>query len=146
MRIVANRELDRFREECRGWLADNVPREKRPLEGPSMREYDLAWQRHQYDAGWAGIAWPKEFGGRGASVLELLVWYEEYARANAPGRVGHIGSMAPYSNPTRSVTEPWMMLAVMKAPRWKCRISSIDGFTQLPTPAPPSRFTTYQML
>jgi len=44
----------------------------------------MAWQRRMFDAGWAGINWPKEFGGRGASLMEQLVWYEEYARVGAP--------------------------------------------------------------
>jgi len=44
----------------------------------------LAWQRAQAAGGWAGIAWPKEVGGRGLSVLEQIVWFEEYARAGAP--------------------------------------------------------------
>jgi hypothetical protein len=44
----------------------------------------MAWQRRMFDAGWAGINWPKEFGGRGASLMEQLVWYEEYARVEAP--------------------------------------------------------------
>jgi alkylation response protein AidB-like acyl-CoA dehydrogenase len=49
-----------------------------------MREFDCAWQRRQFDGGWAGVSWPQEFGGRGASVLEQLIWYEECARAHAP--------------------------------------------------------------
>lgn len=84
MRIIQSPEIDQFRDACRTWLAENVPREKRPPEGESMRDFDLAWQRKQYDGGWAGISWPKEYGGRGASVLEQLVWHEEYARAGAP--------------------------------------------------------------
>jgi alkylation response protein AidB-like acyl-CoA dehydrogenase len=44
----------------------------------------LAWQRAQARGGWAGIAWPKDVGGRGLSVLEQIVWFEEYARAAAP--------------------------------------------------------------
>ena len=84
MKIIQSAELDSFRSECRDWLADNVPREKRPPEGSAMRDYDLAWQRRQYDGGWAGISWPKEYGGRGASVLEQFIWHEEYARAGAP--------------------------------------------------------------
>jgi alkylation response protein AidB-like acyl-CoA dehydrogenase len=44
-----------------------------------MREYDLAWQRAQFDAGWAGISWPVEYGGRGLSLTQQLIWYEEYA-------------------------------------------------------------------
>ena len=49
-----------------------------------MRDFDLAWQGRQHEGGWAGLAWPAEFGGRGASLLEQLIWYEEYARAGAP--------------------------------------------------------------
>ena len=84
MKIVASPELDAFREECRSWLADNVPRAHRPAEGSAMRDFDLAWQRRQYDGGWAGLSWPKDYGGRGLSVLEQLIWHEEYARAGAP--------------------------------------------------------------
>jgi alkylation response protein AidB-like acyl-CoA dehydrogenase len=49
-----------------------------------LRTFALAWQKRQAEGGWAGISWPKEFGGRGASVLEQIVWFEEYARAGAP--------------------------------------------------------------
>jgi alkylation response protein AidB-like acyl-CoA dehydrogenase len=84
MHLITSATLDQFRAECRDWLADNVPRQARPLEGVAMRDYDLAWQRRQFEGGWAGISWPVEFGGRGASILEQLIWYEEYARAGAP--------------------------------------------------------------
>jgi alkylation response protein AidB-like acyl-CoA dehydrogenase len=73
-----------FREEVREWLARNVPKEKPPEEGLAMREFDLAWQRRQYEGGWAGISWPKEYGGRGLSTVEQLIWYEEQAKAGAP--------------------------------------------------------------
>ena len=74
-----------FRAEARAWLAANVP-QTRPARAdlPARREFALAWQRRMFDAGWAGISWPKEFGGRGASLMEQLIWYEEYARAGAP--------------------------------------------------------------
>lgn len=84
MHILAEPRLEHFRRECRDWLARHVPRQSRPPEGAAMREFDLAWQRCQYDGGWAGLAWPAEFGGRGATLLEQLIWYEEYARAEAP--------------------------------------------------------------
>lgn len=84
MEIIARSELDRFRDECRAWLADNVPREDRPHDGEAMRDFDLAWQNKQYRGGWAGVSWPEEYGGRGLSVLEQLIWHEEYARAGAP--------------------------------------------------------------
>ena len=84
MRLIEDSKLDQFRAECRDWLQDNVPKGPRPPDGLALREYDLAWQRTQYDGGWAGVSWPEEFGGRGLSVLEQLIWHEEYARAGAP--------------------------------------------------------------
>lgn len=79
----------RFRDEARAWFAANVPKDwvKRRDEEDSMAgrfEYLRAWQRTLYDAGWAGISWPKDFGGRGASVMEQVIFIEEMARAEAP--------------------------------------------------------------
>ena len=92
-----------FREEVREWLRSATPKEGRPSEGvrhgQAMREYDLAWQRTQYDGGWAGISWPKEYGGRGASLVEQLIWFEEYARAHAP-RVGSCFVGVNHGGPT----------------------------------------------
>jgi alkylation response protein AidB-like acyl-CoA dehydrogenase len=76
--------ISTFRSEARNWLEANVPSEPSPPDGPASRNYVLAWQRTQAQGGWAGIAWPKEVGGRGLSVLEQIVWFEEYARAGAP--------------------------------------------------------------
>jgi alkylation response protein AidB-like acyl-CoA dehydrogenase len=73
-----------FRQEARAWLAANVPSEQPPADGPAAREFVLAWQKKQAQAGWAGISWPKEVGGRGLSVMEQIVWFEEYARSGAP--------------------------------------------------------------
>jgi alkylation response protein AidB-like acyl-CoA dehydrogenase len=79
----------RFRDEARAWFAENVPKDwvKRRDEEESMLgrfEYLRAWQRKLYDAGWAGISWPKDFGGRGAPVMEQVIFIEEMARAEAP--------------------------------------------------------------
>lgn len=73
-----------FRRAARVWLEANAPREPSPEDGRAAREYVLAWQRKQAQGGWAGIAWPEEVGGRGWSVLEQIIWFEEYARAGAP--------------------------------------------------------------
>jgi alkylation response protein AidB-like acyl-CoA dehydrogenase len=73
-----------FRREARAWLEANRPDVPMPHAGPPARDFILAWQKRQFDGGWAGIAWPKAYGGRGASVLEQIVWFEEYARAGAP--------------------------------------------------------------
>jgi alkylation response protein AidB-like acyl-CoA dehydrogenase len=84
MDLEISAEDRRFREEVRTWLAENVPREPRPEIGPEARAFDLAWQRKQYDGGWAGVAWPREYGGRGLSLLQQMIWFEEYARAGGP--------------------------------------------------------------
>jgi alkylation response protein AidB-like acyl-CoA dehydrogenase len=73
-----------FRAEARAWLEANVPRTPRPADLRGRADWDLAWQRRMHAAGWAGIAWPREYGGRGATLMEQLIWYEEYARADAP--------------------------------------------------------------
>jgi alkylation response protein AidB-like acyl-CoA dehydrogenase len=74
-----------FRDEVRTWLAEHAPAEPRPhRDAAAMREYDLAWQRTQWDGGWAGIAWPERYGGRGLTLVQQLIWYEEYARAGLP--------------------------------------------------------------
>jgi alkylation response protein AidB-like acyl-CoA dehydrogenase len=78
---AADRE---FRDEVRTWLAENKPREHQPHHGVEMREFDLAWQRQQYEGGWAGITWPTDFGGRGLSLTQQMIWFEEYAWADAP--------------------------------------------------------------
>jgi alkylation response protein AidB-like acyl-CoA dehydrogenase len=73
-----------FRNEARAWLHDLIPSEPRPSDGPEMRAFDTAWQRTMWAAGWAGISWPVEYGGRGLDLLRQLIWLEEYALAGAP--------------------------------------------------------------
>jgi alkylation response protein AidB-like acyl-CoA dehydrogenase len=84
MDVSYSTEQRAFREEVRTWLGENAPRQPRPHGGQAIRDYDLAWQRTQWDAGWAGISWPAEYGGRGGTLIEQLIWYEEYARAGLP--------------------------------------------------------------
>ena len=76
-------EEQRFRERVRSWLSENVPEKPRPRGRSASRDYDLAWQRKQYEAGWAGISWPKQYGGCGLSLVQQMIWHEEYARAAA---------------------------------------------------------------
>jgi alkylation response protein AidB-like acyl-CoA dehydrogenase len=76
-----------FRGELREWLAGVLPTiGPKPNfdDWPGRREYDTAWQRMLFDAGYAGINWPKEFGGRGATPTEHLIFLEESERAGAP--------------------------------------------------------------
>jgi len=77
----------KFRAELRAWLAEAVPAHGEPPAGHDWtlrREYDTAWQRKLFEAGYAGINWPREYGGRDLSLSEQLVYYEETARAKAP--------------------------------------------------------------
>ena len=75
----------RLRQEMREWLGTNKPKEPRP-NGPfaDQMAYDRAWQRTQYEGGWAGISWPQDYGGRGLSLSQQLIWCEEYAQAHCP--------------------------------------------------------------
>jgi len=81
-----------FRDEARSWLAANVPSE--PL--PSMDTADgwaahQAWEKRLSDARWSVVSWPEDYHGRGASLVEWVIFEEEYYRAGAPGRVSQNG-------------------------------------------------------
>lgn len=84
MKILGGEAEKLFREEVRDWLQTNVPREKRPHDVAGMRAFDKEWQAKQYAAGWAGISWPVEYGGRGLPLVQQMIWHEEYSRAGAP--------------------------------------------------------------
>jgi alkylation response protein AidB-like acyl-CoA dehydrogenase len=89
---------DQFRAKVRDWLETELSgefKEARGRGGPGDEEeaFDLrhAWEKRLGEAGWACVAWPEPYGGRAASLMQEVIWHEEYARARAPGRVGHIG-------------------------------------------------------
>jgi alkylation response protein AidB-like acyl-CoA dehydrogenase len=73
-----------FRSKATAWLSGNKPVAPRPAEGALVEAYDRAWQRALYDGGFAGLSWPKEFGGAGLTLIQQMIWYEEVARAKAP--------------------------------------------------------------
>jgi alkylation response protein AidB-like acyl-CoA dehydrogenase len=85
MDLDFTKEQVEFRERVRTWLTEHKPRERRPRDDAGIREYDLAWQKTQWEGGWAGIAWPTEYGGGGLTLLQQLIWYEEYAAQGLPG-------------------------------------------------------------
>jgi len=102
MKLIETEELSSFRAEVRAWLEENVPREIRAREGPEMRAFDMAWQKTQYEGGWAGISWPKEYGGRGLPLTHQLVWHEEYSRAGAPSS-GNMFVALSHAGPTLTI-------------------------------------------
>ena len=98
MDLTYSREDESFRAEVRAWLQENLRGEfagVRGRGGPG-REHEafeerVAWDRHLAASGWTCLGWPSEHGGRGLSLLQQVIFHEEYARADAPARVSHIG-------------------------------------------------------
>jgi alkylation response protein AidB-like acyl-CoA dehydrogenase len=91
-------DLDQFRRAVAEWLADHVVGTFAELGGrggpgdeDAGFEVRTQWERHLGKAGWIGLGWPVEAGGRGASIDQQVVWAEEYVRSQAPTRVNHIG-------------------------------------------------------
>jgi hypothetical protein len=77
----------KFRSGLRDWLAETLPTlplKPSPNDWPARRAYDTHWQRRLFDAGYAGVDWPMEGGGRGSSPVEQLIFKEELERAHAP--------------------------------------------------------------
>lgn len=91
-------EVQEFRAEVRDWLADNLVGEYAELKGLGGpgREHEAfqerrAWNRHLAAAGLTCLGWPAEHGGRALSVAHRVAFYEEYAKADAPDKVNHLG-------------------------------------------------------
>ncbi len=89
---------ERFRDEVRTWLAEHLVGDFAITRGRGgLGDMDalvperIAWEQELAKGGWTCLGWPREHGGRGASLYEEVIFLEEYARAQAPGRVGHIG-------------------------------------------------------
>ncbi|MBV8818550.1 MAG: acyl-CoA dehydrogenase family protein, partial [Acidobacteriaceae bacterium] len=87
----------KFRDELRAWLEANCPKDwdaRRTTDDLHERFAFLrAWQKKVFEAGWAGVAWPKEYGGRGATLMEQVIFTEEMARAAAPPLANVLGLM-----------------------------------------------------
>jgi alkylation response protein AidB-like acyl-CoA dehydrogenase len=92
MDLTFTPEQEAFRAEVRQWLEANVPKEKLPsLDTKAGFALHREWERKLHDGGWAMVNWPVEYGGRGAGVIEWLIFEEEYWRAGAPLRVNQNG-------------------------------------------------------
>ena len=94
MDLNLTRDEAQFRDELRNWLAQHVPPDWDEMRQKSLEnrfECLRKWQRTLYQAGWAGVSWPKEYGGRGASVMEQVIFWEEMARAGAPPMANVLG-------------------------------------------------------
>ncbi|MFF9197922.1 acyl-CoA dehydrogenase family protein [Streptomyces sp. NPDC014779] len=125
----ATSSVEEFRTEIRDWLKDRLAGEFAALKGLGGpgREHEafaerLAWERHMAAHGWTCVGWPEQYGGRGASIEQQIAFHEEYALADAPARVNHIGEQllgptliahgteeqkARFLPPIRAVEELW---------------------------------------
>jgi len=98
MEIRFSAEDEAFRREAAAWLEDALSGEFAVLRGRGGSGDDAAfvderraWERKLASGGWTCIGWPVEWGGRGASLTQQVIFFEEYARAGAPGRLNHMG-------------------------------------------------------
>ena len=83
-------EEARFREEAATWLAENAPNDD-AFRALTPLEQAKQWQKQKYDAGWACIGWAPEFGGRGASPIEEVIWQQEESQYDLPANFFLIG-------------------------------------------------------
>jgi alkylation response protein AidB-like acyl-CoA dehydrogenase len=90
--LTFTEEEQAFRAEARAWLEENVPRPALP-SGDTREGFALhkEWERALFDARWAVVSWPREYGGREATLMEWLIFEEEYYRAGGPQRVTQNG-------------------------------------------------------
>jgi alkylation response protein AidB-like acyl-CoA dehydrogenase len=98
MDIRFSDEDEAFRREAAAWLDDALSGEFAVLRGrggagddAALVDERRAWERKLAEGGWTCIGWPREHGGRGASLTQQVIFFEEYARARAPGRLNHMG-------------------------------------------------------
>src|SRR5271156_1006645 len=87
-------EETKFRDELRAWLEANVPKDwnewrEKPLE--ESFSYLRTWQRRLYEGGWEDVSWPKEYGGRNATLIEQSLFCEYMAPVEAPPMANSLG-------------------------------------------------------
>ena len=90
MDLTLSSEEEVFRDELRGWLSENHPG-REPEGDEAAFSFRKNWQKTLFDAGWAGVSWPREFGGRGASLIEQALFHEEMERAQTPSLANVLG-------------------------------------------------------
>jgi alkylation response protein AidB-like acyl-CoA dehydrogenase len=84
MDLTFNDREAAFRDELRAWLADHAPADEPAGDGDAHYAWRCAFQRRLAEAGYAAVQWPPEYGGRGATLTESAIFFEELARSGAP--------------------------------------------------------------
>ncbi len=80
-----------FRDEVRSWLQENHPGPAPEGDDQAEFEFRRAWQKKLHEAGWAGLSWPEEFGGKGATLIEQAIFNEELAKQRVPAPANVLG-------------------------------------------------------
>src|SRR5438477_8868435 len=88
--LTLSPEEEAFRDELRAWVAEHHPG-REPEGDEAAFQFRRDWQKQLYDAGWAGVSWPREYGGRGATLVEQAIFNEEMVRAQAPQLANVLG-------------------------------------------------------
>jgi alkylation response protein AidB-like acyl-CoA dehydrogenase len=97
MDLAYTAEDELFRQRLRGWLEKNLPEgwvsgnRDLPKDLREQEKFLKDWHRRLYEGGWMGLAWPKEYGGQGATLIEQLIYEEEMGRVEAPPLINAIG-------------------------------------------------------
>ena len=95
MKLTFTDEQEQFRAEVAGWLEDKLSGDFADIRGITSQteaaQRRLEWEQALGVAGWSAIGWPRQYGGRAADLSQQVIFAEEYARARAPGRLGHMG-------------------------------------------------------
>jgi alkylation response protein AidB-like acyl-CoA dehydrogenase len=91
MDLTLNPQEQAFRDEVRSWLEANHPGPAPEGDDQARFEFEREWQGKLHAAGWAGISWPKEYGGRGATLIEQTIFSEEMTRSKAPRPANVLG-------------------------------------------------------
>jgi alkylation response protein AidB-like acyl-CoA dehydrogenase len=90
MDLTLSTQEEAFRDELRSWLGHNHPGEEPEGDEAAFR-FRRDWQKQLHAAGWAGVSWPEEFGGRGATLVEQAIFNEEMVRSKAPALANVLG-------------------------------------------------------
>src|SRR5215212_8950013 len=91
MDLTLSPDEEGFRDELRTWLEENHPGEEPKGDEEEAFAFRREWQTKLHDGGWAGVSWPKEYGGRGASLIEQAIYSAEMVRARAPSPANVLG-------------------------------------------------------
>lgn len=125
MKLSFSAEDEQFRQEVASWLRDNLSGEFEKLKGRggpgdehSFPQERKVWEQKLAQGKWTCVGWPQAYGGRGCSIEQQVIFFEEYARARAPGRMGHIGE---------GLTGPTLIAYGTQAQRDKYLPGILDG-------------------